>query len=56
MGRFHRIVEIDTINDAAEEDTKRYASRERAEHIAEVRNTLRWVQLGRVDFFDVAPL
>jgi hypothetical protein len=43
ISRCHRIIKIDTINDADEPDTERNASRERAEDIAEVRNTLRRV-------------
>jgi hypothetical protein len=32
LGRFHRMVEIDTIDDANEPDTERYASRVRTEN------------------------
>src|SRR5262249_39145543 len=49
--RFHRIVEIDTVNDADEPDTEWDASRERTEDVAEVPNALRRVQLGRSYFF-----
>src|SRR5262249_17993916 len=55
LGRFHRIVEIDTVDDADEVDTKRNASRERTEHVAEVPNPLRRAQLGRGDLFCPAP-
>ena len=40
LGRFHRIVEIDTVDDADEVDTERNASRERTEHVAEVADAL----------------
>ena len=51
LGRFHRIVEIDTIDDANEPDTERYASRKRTEDVAKEANSLCRVQLGRAYFF-----
>jgi len=51
LGSFHRIVEIDTIDDADEPDTERYASRARTEDVAKEANSLCRVQLGRADFF-----
>ena len=51
LGRCHRIVEIDTVDDADELDTERNAARERTEDVAEVPNALRRVELGRADFF-----
>ena len=43
LGRCHRIVEIDTVDDADELDTERNAARERTEHVVEVPNALRRV-------------
>jgi hypothetical protein len=51
LGGFHRIVEIDTIGDANEPDTERYASRVRTEDVAKEGNALCRVQLGRAHFF-----
>jgi hypothetical protein len=51
LGRFHRMVEIDTIDDANEPDTERYASRVRTEDVAKEANSLCRVQLGRAYFF-----
>jgi hypothetical protein len=47
LGSFHRMVEIDTIDDANEPDTERYASRVRTEDVAKEANSLCRVQLGR---------
>src|SRR5713226_9749804 len=41
FGRCQGIVEINTVDDAAELDTERNAARERTEHVAEVPNALR---------------
>jgi hypothetical protein len=51
LGRLHRMVEIDTVDDANEPDTKRSASRERTEDVAKEANSLCRVQLGRADLF-----
>src|SRR5215216_1821010 len=51
LGRFHRMVEIDTVGDANEPDTERYASRVRTEDVAEEANSLCRVQLGGGYFF-----
>jgi hypothetical protein len=51
LGRFHRMVEIDTIGDANEPDTERDASRVRTEDVAKEANALCRVQLGRADVF-----
>ena len=51
LGRFHRMVEIDTIDDANEPDTERHASRVRTEDVAKEANSLCRVQLGRAYFF-----
>ena len=51
LGRFHRKVEIDLIDDANEVDTERYASRERTKDVAKEPNSLCRVQLGRTYFF-----
>jgi hypothetical protein len=49
LGSFHRMVEIDAIDDANEPDTKRSASRERTEDVAEEANSLCRVEFGRAD-------
>jgi hypothetical protein len=54
LGRFHRMVEIDTIDDANEPDTERNASRVRTEDVAKEANSLCRVQLGRAYFFSPA--
>jgi len=54
LGRFHRMVEIDTIGDANEPDTERYASRERTKDVAKETNSLCRVQLGRTHVFFLA--
>jgi hypothetical protein len=51
LGRFHRMVQINTIDDANEPDTERDGSRERTKDVAKEANSLRRVQLGRDDFF-----
>ena len=51
LGRFHRMVEIDPIDDANEPDTERHASRVRTEDVAKEANSLCRVQLGRAHFF-----
>ena len=51
LGRFHRMVEIDPIDDANEPDTEWHASRERTEDVAKELDSLCRVQLGRTDFF-----
>jgi hypothetical protein len=51
LGSFHRIVEIDTIDDANEPDTERYASRVRTEDVAKEVHSLCRVQLGRAYVF-----
>jgi hypothetical protein len=51
LGRFHRMVEIDTIGDANEPDTERSASCVRTEDVAKEANPLCRVQLGRAHFF-----
>src|SRR5262245_53293267 len=55
LGHRHRVVEIDTVDDADKPDTERNAARERTEGVAEVPDALRRVQLGRTDFFRPAP-
>jgi hypothetical protein len=47
FGRFHRIVEIDTIGDPNEPDPERYASRQRTEDVSKEPDSPRRVQLGR---------
>jgi hypothetical protein len=54
LGGFHRIIEIDTVNDADEPGAERNASRERTENVAEVPDALGRVQLGRTYFFSPA--
>jgi hypothetical protein len=51
LGSFHRMVEIDTIDDANEQDTERDASGERTKDVAEELDSLRRAQLGRSDLF-----
>jgi hypothetical protein len=50
LGRFHRMVEIDTIDDANEPDTERHGSGVRTEDVAKEANSLCRVQLGRAHF------
>jgi hypothetical protein len=50
LGRFHRMVEIDTVDDANEPDTERHASRVRTEDVAKEADSLCRVQLGRAHF------
>jgi len=49
-GRFQWMGEIDSIDDANEPDTERYATRERTKYVAKEPNSLGRVQLGR-DYF-----
>src|SRR4051794_23995776 len=51
LSRFHRMVEIDPIDDANEPHTARYASSKRAKKVAKELNSLCRVQLGRAHFF-----
>jgi len=55
LGRCHRIVEIDTVDDADELDTEGNASCERAKDITEVPHALLWIQFSRAYFFCSAP-
>ena len=55
LGRCHRIVDIDTVDKADEPDSERNVSRQRAEDVTKVSNTLRRVELGRGDFYAPAP-
>ena len=50
LGRFRRTVEIDPVDGANEPGTERYASRQRAEDVAEELDPLRRIQLGRAYF------
>jgi hypothetical protein len=50
LGRFNRMVEIDTVDDANEPDTERHGSRVRTEDVAKEADSLCRVQLGRAHF------
>jgi hypothetical protein len=51
LGRIHRMVEIDPIGDADEQDPEWDPSREWTKRVPEEPDSLRLIQLGRADLF-----